>query len=317
MFSVIIPVYNKAQYIDKCVKSVLAQTFSNFELLIINDGSTDNSLFIVKQFKDARIKIINQANTGVSIARNNGVRAALYDYITFLDADDWWHVRFLEKMILLIDDFPEAAIFGTQYFWVKNGYLISSINHEEAGFRGYFDYIKAYTHAWWMPLSSISVVIRKHAYWQLGGFKANLKFGEDFDLWIRFASNYKVAYLKEPLAYYNQDIEIDNRAIGGNHLYDPSSHFIFHLAYLRPFEEKSVTLKRLLDGLRVRSLLPYYLAGQYSVEVQAILAEVEFSNQPLFYRIVYHAPIALIKLFFSGKRIGSNLKQAALRLINE
>ena len=95
MFTVVIPLYNKANYIEKAINSVLNQTFTEFEIIVVNDGSTDESLEKIGHFKDARLKIINQENAGVSTARNNGVKEAKYDYVAFLVADDWWDEHFL------------------------------------------------------------------------------------------------------------------------------------------------------------------------------------------------------------------------------
>ncbi|RCR67616.1 glycosyltransferase family 2 protein [Larkinella punicea] len=315
MYSIVIPLYNKEEYISQCISSILQQTFTEFELIIVNDGSTDNSLSVAMQFNDPRIFIINQSNKGVSVARNNGVMAAKFDYIAFLDADDWWSIHFLEHIFFLIQDFPEASIFGTQYFWVKNNHFTISLNHERKGFRGYIDYFSAYTYAWWMPLSCISVVLLKRTFHQLGGFNTNLKFGEDFDLWIRYAIQYKIAYLNEPLAFYNQDVELPNRAIGNYFLQPPESHFIFNIPYLNAMEHKSASLKRLLDGLRVRSLLPYYISGQYAYEVKSILDKVEFKQQPFFYHFIYRSPLFFVKLYFKIKKVASSLKQAICQLL--
>ncbi len=94
MFSVVIPVFNKSQYIEKCLLSVACQTFQDFEVIIINDGSTDNSIEIIENiislnyFK--KVKLINKLNEGVSISRNYAVKHAINDFIAFIDADDWW-----------------------------------------------------------------------------------------------------------------------------------------------------------------------------------------------------------------------------------
>ena len=115
-FSVIIPLYNKAPYIRKALESVFAQTYTDYELIGVDDGSSDNSLAVAKQCITDRcavdrhdgcrsalpVEIIEQANSGVSAARNNGVAASSGDYIAFLDADDWWEPTFLEKMAKII-----------------------------------------------------------------------------------------------------------------------------------------------------------------------------------------------------------------------
>lgn len=117
MFSIIIPLYNKEQTIVRTLYSVLSQTYHDFEVIIVNDGSNDNSLDnINKNILDSRIKIINQENQGVSAARNRGVEESKHDYIAFLDADDEWLPGYLEKVIEAISLFPNAGMYCTPGF---------------------------------------------------------------------------------------------------------------------------------------------------------------------------------------------------------
>lgn len=110
LVSVIIPLYKAEKYIATTVQSVLEQTYSNFELLIIDDGSPDKSLEICQQFTDSRIKIIRQVNRGPAAARNTGLRQAQGQYIAFLDADDIWHSTKLEKHVNHLDNFPDVGV---------------------------------------------------------------------------------------------------------------------------------------------------------------------------------------------------------------
>ena len=115
-FTVIIPLYNKESYVENTINSILNQTFTNYEVLIVNDCSTDDSVAKVKPFLSEKIKLIAHSdNKGLSAARNTGIQNANSDYITFLDADDLWKPTFLETIHQLITDFPEAKIFGTNY----------------------------------------------------------------------------------------------------------------------------------------------------------------------------------------------------------
>ena len=103
MFSVVIPLYNKEKYISRAIKSVIEQTYKIFELIIIDDGSIDNSVNIVKKHKDSRIRLIEQENSGVSATRNKGIKNAKYNYIAFLDADDEWKPNFLDTIVRRIE----------------------------------------------------------------------------------------------------------------------------------------------------------------------------------------------------------------------
>ena len=113
MFSVIIPLYNKELSISNTIQSVLDQTFQNFEIVIVNDGSTDNSVKEVEKFDDKRIRLIHQENQGVSAARNRGIEEAKYEWIAFLDADDLWMENHLEEMTKLIHDYNDCKFNDT------------------------------------------------------------------------------------------------------------------------------------------------------------------------------------------------------------
>ncbi|MGK0446277.1 MAG: glycosyltransferase involved in cell wall biosynthesis [Polaribacter sp.] len=313
MFSIIIPLYNKSAYIEKAVKSVLAQTFAHFELIIVNDGSTDESVNIVQQFTDLRIRIINQPNLGVSSARNKGINKASYDYIAFLDADDWWDKNFLEEMNNLIEEVPEAGLYGCNYFHVKNKQnRLSKVGLSEGFKFGYINYFNTYSNTFAVPFNCSFVVVKKQVLLENDGFNHNLKFGEDFDLWVRIALNDKIAYLNKPLAYSNQDVDSNNRALGTK-LWKPENHFIFNLAYLEVEEKTNLSLKILLDGLRVRALIRYRLAALYQKETNSILQSVDFSLQPKYYQRIYQWPIAIIRLYFRYKKLGSALKQELIK----
>jgi glycosyltransferase involved in cell wall biosynthesis len=113
MFSIVIPLYNKEKYIKRAITSVLDQTIQDFEIIVVNDGSTDNSTNIVKSITDNRIKLINQENQGVSVARNTGIENTKNEYIAFLDADDKWEPYFLEEIRKLIEINKSAGLFAT------------------------------------------------------------------------------------------------------------------------------------------------------------------------------------------------------------
>ena len=316
MFSVIIPLYNKAAYIEKAIRSVLNQTYQEFELIIVDDGSTDESLKIAKNVMSFLSPplggwgVTHQQNQGVSTARNNGVKAAKYDYIAFLDADDWWEPTYLEEMKQLILDFPQAGIYGSSYYKVKNGRFIPANIGVDAGFeRGEINYFKAYSKTFWMPLTSISVVIKKTVFNSENGFKPMLKLGEDFDLWVRIAMKHTVALVNKPLAFYNQDVESVNRAVGLK-LYEPSQNMLF-IDY-SDFREDA-DFRYLFERLSVYSLLPYYLTRKNKAKVDAILSEIDWNKHEFKYRIYYKiCPKWVVIFWFKFLKIASQIKQSLL-----
>ena len=308
MFSVIIPLYNKAPYVAKAIESVLGQTYRDFEVIVIDDGSTDQSLEVAKTFENKSITIISQPNSGVSTARNNGVKIAKYPYICFLDADDWWHPTFLEEMKRLITDFPDAGIYGSGYYIVKHGQeRIAPIGVPQGFERGIIDYCEVYAKTLCMPLTSISVVIPKHIFDEEKGFKSQLKFGEDFDLWIRIALKHKVILVNKPLAYYNQDVDVNNRGVAVHKTYSPVNHFIFNLDYLYDNEKNNHRLKILLDKLRVYILLKYRMQRAFPKEYNAEIKKVDFSVQPLGVRLQYYLPVWFLKQYYGLKFLVWNI----------
>lgn len=308
MFSVIIPLYNKAPYIAKAIESVLGQTYRDFEVIVIDDGSTDQSLEVAKTFENKSITIISQPNSGVSTARNNGVKLAKHPYICFLDADDWWHPTFLEEMKQLITDFPDAGIYGSGYYIVKNGQeRIAPIGVPQGFERGIIDYCEVYAKTLCMPIWTGAVIVPKNIFDEEGGFKSQLKLGEDFDLWIRIVLKHKAILVNKPLAYYNQDVDVNNRGVAVHKTYSPVNHFIFNLDYLYDNEKNNHRLKILLDKLRVYILLKYRMQRAFPKEYNAEIKKVDFSVQPLGVRLQYYLPVWFLKQYYGLKFLVWNI----------
>lgn len=195
-FTVIIPLYNKEMYIENAIKSILNQTFTDFELLIINDCSTDKSIEIASKFAFEKVQIIHhEKNSGLAATRNTGIKKATSNYVTFLDADDLWKPHFLEKIFHLIQNFPDARIFGTNYeeIWgktIKNPHNGSEFLPED--FTGYINFFKMnlkqgiYNHG--------SVCLHKEVYESVGFYNENIQLSQDLDFNIRANYHYKLAY---------------------------------------------------------------------------------------------------------------------------
>lgn len=317
-FSVIIPLYNKAPYVAKTLQSVFAQTFTDWELIVVDDGSTDDSLQVAtKVIEDAKesfpigkLKIVSQSNAGVSTARNNGVAASQGEYICFLDADDWWESTFLEEMDRLINDFPEAGIYGTSYYLVRNNKAtIAPIAFDEGFERGYVDYILIYSRLLCMPLTSITVAIRRNVFEEMGGFKPQLRLGEDFDLWLRIALDYSVAMVNKPMAYYNQDVDSLNRGVRKK--YDSTNSFMtFWFDQFSESEKENPYLKKLLDRIRVTSLLCFRRNNVFKEETFNEIDKVDFKNVSRKYRLYYQLPYPMSWCLFVIREIGSKIKKS-------
>lgn len=328
MFSVIIPLYNKSAYIEQCLHSVLEQTFHQFEVIIINDGSTDNSADIVNEFISSvkskenlasdeghnlrnrnKFRLIHQPNTGVSAARNKGVQLANYDLIAFLDADDWWDDHFLEEMNILAESCPDAEVYASDCYFIKNGKKRTVGKGIPGDFGiGYLDYIKTYASQFVAPVNCSYVVVRKDKFLSAGGFNPGLKSGEDFDLWMRLLLKGKFAYVNKPLAFSNQDADVNQRALNKNKNWRPSVHFVFNLDHYIELESKNPEFKYFMDGIRIRNLIYFHVNNWNREEVSRILSQVDFSQHPGIYNRIYHYPRLIIKFQFLLLELGSIIK---------
>lgn len=197
LVSVVIPLYNKKNYIGRTIRSVLMQTIEDFEIIIIDDGSLDGSGDVAKTFLDSRIRLFRQENQGVSAARNNGVRNARADFIAFLDADDEWLPDHLKTLLRLRNEYSFAGAFTTAYTILEpNGKMRSAryraipANPREGLIPNYF---KSATLGD-SPLNSSSVGIPKIIFNEFGGFPEDEWWGEDTDLFGRIALKYPIAF---------------------------------------------------------------------------------------------------------------------------
>lgn len=211
-FSIVVPLYNKQNSIVSTLQSVLNQTFTNYEIIIVDDGSTDNSMDRVLEIKDSRIRIIKKTNGGVSSARNRGIMDAHYEYIALLDGDDLWDVHYLEEQVKMIQDFPKAMMWGINYAEICNGRLLRIVSTGLSnGYRGYVkNYFQMQNRVSDLFCSS-SVIIKKNVFEQLGYFDERIKFAEDSDMWFRIIATHPVAFYDKYLVFYQFDAE--NRAM--------------------------------------------------------------------------------------------------------
>ena len=295
-FSVIMPLYNKAPYVEKAIRSVLEQTYPHYELIVINDGSTDNSAEIAEKLLEGvtNAKFINQQNSGVATTRDNGVAIGKGEYVCFLDADDWWDVSFLQEMSLFIKEYPEAGIWGTNYWYVKRGMTRVGVRCET----GYINYPLVYKSQTSMPLWTGAVCISKETFLKYGGFPAGIKLGEDFLLWTKIALERKVAFLNKPVAYYNNNVPATMRAT--RNLHKPEHHMLFMMSELEEtVANNDISNKEdwfaLLDWLRVNGLLEYWLTDEYHDIAKRELAKVDWSKQPSSIKKLYAKPIWFLR----------------------
>ncbi len=185
-FSVIIPVYNRAAIISRAIESVLRQTIPPAELIVVDDGSEDETASVLKPYLP-QIKIIRQENKGVSAARNAGIRAASGEWIALLDSDDEWLPQKLELAGRYIQAHPDCKIFQAEEIWMRNGRRVNPKNRHKK--QGGFIYKES------LPLCIVSpsaVVIKRSLFTEIGFFDETLPVCEDYDLWLRVSRKYKI-----------------------------------------------------------------------------------------------------------------------------
>jgi glycosyltransferase involved in cell wall biosynthesis len=200
-FSIVIPLYNKEKYIKRALQSVLNQTFNDYEIIVVNDGSTDRSKEVVKNIKNPSIVIFDQQNQGVSAARNRGIDESKGKYIAFLDADDNWEPDFLQTINQLQKKYPDAGIYTTSYKLVKghNEYLnvIMKCKNSLEGQENFFILNEKIG-----GLHTSSIVVKKKIFSQAGGFSVGHKRQEDLDMWFRIGLHYEVAFSSKVCSNY-------------------------------------------------------------------------------------------------------------------
>ena len=199
--SVVIPAYNAMAYLPQTVANVLEQTYTDFEVIVVNDGSTDNIEEWIVQISDLRVKLVSQTNLGLAGARNTGIRESQGEYLAFLDADDLWESTKLAKQVRVLDSHPEV---GLVYTWVayvdeRGNSTGRVVNNQQEG-----DVWQELTKGNLVECGSVAMV-RRQCFEKCGVFDCNLgSFVEDWDMWLRIAKTYPFKVINEPLTYYRQ-----------------------------------------------------------------------------------------------------------------
>ena len=193
--SVVIPLYNKESTVERAIRSVLAQTFQDFELIVINDGSTDRGPEVVAAIEDPRIRLLHQSNAGVSAARNRGIDMANAGLVAFLDADDEWYAGFLSAITDLHQRFPLAGLYATRYE-ITDGSNHSPVPSRARGIPAppWSGIIPNFYKTTVGMVFTSAAVVKREAAIEAGGFDTALHIGEDLEMWFRIARDHPVAF---------------------------------------------------------------------------------------------------------------------------
>lgn len=230
MFSIIIPLYNKELSVKNTIKSVLNQSFKEFEIIVVNDGSTDKSVEKAKEISDERIKIIDQENQGVSAARNRGIKEAKFHWIIFLDADDLWLDNHLQEINRLISKYPTFQVFASSYRRSDN--KVIKLWREDVEDYIVDDYFYGMLHQ--HIVCTGCIVIRSAIFDMIDAFNPALEIGEDIELWGRIGKLFPIVKSNTVTVVYNVDAK--NRISLGKYKMDKS---IFSVLDFKKMEKET------------------------------------------------------------------------------
>lgn len=307
MISVLIPLYNKSQSIATTISSVLSQTYTEFEVIVVDDGSTDGSGDVVLTIDDDRIKYFKKENGGVSSARNYGIEKAQNELIALLDGDDLWEPTFLEEMLSLIEFTPDAALWGAGYAfqYMDNGdYDIPDLTLSQ----NFVGYIEDY---WSIAKDNIlftssSVIINKNVIDAIGKYDEQLIRGEDVDLWFRIALHYPVAFLNKPLAIYR--LQAENRSDVG--VAESNKCLIWNLERFKKYELEMSKFKIAIDNWRMAHISNYLRGESCEItKIKPILKDMDLSRYSYIWTILKYMPECIIRYLYNWYCVLKNIKK--------
>jgi len=297
-FSVIIPLYNKENFIEKTLNSVLNQTFTDFEILIVNDSSTDASLQKASMVLDKRIRIIEHIkNRGLSASRNTGIKNAYANYIAFLDADDFWKPTYLEKINFLIINYPQASLFATKY-------EVLLLNKKVLE---YEFFIKGLKNEGLVPnffKSNLNqsiyypscLCVYKHVFEDIGYYNESINYSEDIDFNIRAHAKYKLAYSKQALVTY---VLVSENQITQSSIFNKSIPDYDY--YEKKFKGRR-DIKKYLDFQRYVKAKQYKLANDHK-NFKKMVDAIDFKNLNWKQKSLLILPNILLKYIGKTKQL--------------
>lgn len=293
--SIVVPLFNKGFILSETLKSVFSQTYTNFELVIINDGSTDNSVEIVSQFEDERIKLFHQENKGAAAARNSGISKASGELIAFLDADDYWFPNHLKEIYQLYIDFPNCGLYCSRYYMklsfqntIKTSYLPFVSNDFKGIVTDYFTASKTYRIGLTSALAIPKKILRENFL-----FNPEISSGQDLELFVKIALKNNVALTDKFTVEYNFSLEnqLSKTPINEKKLMDFSQ--------FKEEEKNNKSLNYFLDLYRLEYALKYKIDGNLE-KLNFYLNQIN-SKIPLKTRILLAIPSFILRLLLKIK----------------
>ncbi|RXJ69006.1 glycosyl transferase [Halarcobacter ebronensis] len=295
-FSVVVPAYNREKELPKCIESVLNQTFQNFELIVVDNGSTDNTKDVVEKYiiKDERVKYFWQENSGSPAgSRNTGIEKALGEWIAFLDSDDYWYLSKLEEVnsiidksshdIIAISHYEDKEINGVYHSTLEHGKVLSISAYEELLFQG-------------NALSTSAMTVRKDKLFEVGLFDTRKGYFavEDYDMWMKLAKVGLFAYIHKPLGVFSIS---DSNMSGNVELINSNLKFLV-LNHIETLNIKNKALLKKIHGSRI----DYYKGRSYQLNGEMKKAIPILINSIFVYPFSIKKYISLLFALFGIQR---------------
>ena len=244
--SVIIPTFNRFSLISRAIDSVLNQTIKPFEIIVVDDGSSDNtSTFIKNNYKS--VKLIKQKNLGVSKARNVGIKNSSGDWIALLDSDDEWKKNKLEVQIKSLSEYDYYSVCHTNEIWIRNGIRVNQKKRHQKYGGDIFDKCLDICR-----ISPSSIIFKKNIIDEVGWFDEGLPICEDYDLWLRITANFKILFIDKPLVIkYGGHSDQLSKSVNGIEAYRIKSleNLLSNTKLIKDY--KSLTIKMLITKLDI------------------------------------------------------------------
>lgn len=295
LVSIILPTYNGASrgFLADAIKSVLNQTYKKFELLIIDDGSTDNTKELCANYPDPRVKYFYQENTGVSVARNNGIQKSSGEFICFLDDDDMWLEEKLEKQIKLSQKKDFGLSFTSLEIISQDGQRTGAVGGKNATGNVFEEMLVAN-----LVNCTSSVMVPRGVLEEIGFFKEHLAYAEDYDLWLRIAKKYPLHSIPEVLVLYRKHENNVSKKL------DKIDFYAFVVVMEALFDSPSIDQDHILHGFYLRRARYRFWLGDYKVYRKYIKLASAYQTVPLLPRLRFFISYfpKLIKFLKSARR---------------
>jgi len=299
-FSIVVPVYNKQHDVKKTLDSVLMQTYTDFEIIIVNDGSTDESERVILDIKDSRINYFKISNQGISAARNFCITQSTGTVIAFLDADDYWYPNHLAILRDLYINYPDAGMLATRYEFLHPNNTVEKVELDgiDEKFTGKLNDVFALSMRY-RPLWTSCIAIKKDVFKKTGLFDTSINkaaAGEDTDMWTRVALEYPIAYSGKITARYV--LSATNRVSHSQTL----QRSFAKLDKFKEQEKSNYNLSRFINLYRASYALKYKLAGD-KANFKFYYSQITPAGIALKTRLILFLPVPLLKILYRGKQV--------------